>query len=107
MENSGRIIQLINKLEENRASIDSSVLSKEDIDFIITSLESWEEVKKEIGDRSQARAYSDYQFGENHGLTVAEEIIDKFLLGENKLLTANSSITWTSDPQADGNLSFY
>ena len=110
MEKADRIQQLIDKIKDNTSngSVDGGFLTKDDYDVIISSLENWEEIKKEIEDRAQNRAYSEYQFGENHGLEEAVNIIEKYLVGENTLRLGNSSITWTVGDSAAGEaVSFY
>ena len=109
MEKADRIKQLADKIRDqvSSGSTDGAFLNGEDLDMIIASLETWEDIKKEIEDRLQSRAYSEYQFGENHGLEEAVNIIEKYIIGENTLKLGNSSVTWTDMGQMGEEVSFY
>ena len=108
MEKADKINALVEKIDGHLSSGGTGeFLTKEDYEFILSSLEAWEDAKREILNRSQTRAYSEYQFGENHGFEEAVDIIDKYLIGENTLKLGNSSITWTEEGQNRETVSFY
>ncbi|MBR4183165.1 MAG: hypothetical protein IKQ56_05000 [Lachnospiraceae bacterium] len=108
MEKADKINALVEKINSHlTAGGSGEFLTREDYEFILGSLEAWEDAKREIQMRSQNRAYSEYQFGENHGYEEAVDIIDKYLIGENTLKLGNSSITWTEEGQNKETVSFY